>query len=185
MSLLDVDIEELEDFLDEEADETLGASFDDDHMYQQFLSSLLPCTTSPVNAYESDDFFSVEDDDEFHPLVETDQIDEDQDGDEPVPKISRRELTDLLFDSSLNDVKPKSRPYPDIRPSLKYARIHGNLTSEQCIQLASQMHKHVQLVAQGIALCQCIQDGTVACKCKGKKKNCTYVSRWAMKTNAL
>lgn len=148
VSLEDIEIEDLEDFLDDEID--MPNVDDPDHLeYQRFLASLLPnATAAPFDDYAE---LAIEDE-EFEPLAEDDN-DEDDCNDEST-SISREELTDLLCDSStVTKSSPISQSLPLLQPNSKYSRIHGTVTSLQCIQLASQLHKHVQLLAQSLAIC--------------------------------
>lgn len=171
----------------------------DDDEYQRFLSSLLPHDQENLS-------FLDEEDEEYHPEEEDDD-DEDEDTvkatdprDRVAAKISKKELTELLWDSTRlglpllgsqrssvdalaavagvvngtahgppSVTEPVSRFFqPSVRPAAAptaafYRRpvdgsrqtlvgstqeLNGAIAQEQCIRLASQMHKHFQLLLQ-------------------------------------
>ncbi|RLN89121.1 hypothetical protein BBJ28_00012565 [Nothophytophthora sp. Chile5] len=94
LSLVDVPIDTLEASLPAAALES-----EDDREYQRFLASLLP--------NEQEDLaFLDEEDEEYHPDDEDDEEDDEQDDDDAQERrrvmrgISKKELTDLLLDST-------------------------------------------------------------------------------------
>ncbi|KAG7377119.1 hypothetical protein PHYPSEUDO_012142 [Phytophthora pseudosyringae] len=194
-SLVDVPIDTLEASLPDAALYLAAPETEEDHEYQRFLSSLLP--NEQVNLS-----FLDEEDEEYKPEEEEDEH-EDEDARRG---ISKKELTDLLLDSTHmtfpklpaavaatvpalestrdellsvdNDTgvglplaaeaageegkdvaaatKPQvvmnlSRNAPMTTPAVLRGR-PGAVTQAQCIQLASQMHKHLQLLLQSYHL---------------------------------
>ncbi|OQS01212.1 hypothetical protein ACHHYP_01788 [Achlya hypogyna] len=170
VSLVDVDIEQLENDLADDPS-YMGLDMDviqEEENYRRFLTSLLP------NASSDDDdlsFLCDDDDDEYHPHEEDDD-EEDDDDDVHGPhrhpdmanSISKSELSGLLWDSSKIDflplpaiptttdeaAKPAEAParpksFVQIQPNRHWK---GSLTKAQLTQLASQMHKHYQLLCQ-------------------------------------
>ncbi|GAB9462533.1 hypothetical protein Gpo141_00000022 [Globisporangium polare] len=215
-SLVDVPIDTLESFLPDAVEPILGE--EQDREYQRFLSSLLPQEQENLS-------FLDEEDEEYEPPEDEDEDDAEVASDNAkermTVKISKKELTELLWDSSRLGVSlsgppgnissssigdhgqmlsaiggftgapafngpgmgmpalvpapggmaagnPPSAPMlfpppPIVFPgSLRFLRpgdgtqppqdLHGTITQEQCIQLASQMHKHVQLLLQNLHL---------------------------------
>ncbi|GLE07259.1 hypothetical protein PINS_up017319 [Pythium insidiosum] len=206
-SLANVPIDELESLLPPEPTDADDRAHEEE--YQRFLSSLLPTVDEGDNLS-----FLDEEDEEYHPDEDEDEEDEEEDGEgdsndplnssssqavasrastqsqqspEPSVRISKKELTELLWDSTQikvpptfshqtstsgtatpvasqgdgNDrsnptLPPKAKRPPAARPaSIESQRtaaalkeIHGTIAQAQCIQLASQMHKHFQLLLQ-------------------------------------
>ncbi|KAH9115875.1 hypothetical protein AeMF1_010128 [Aphanomyces euteiches] len=161
VSLVDVDIEQLESFLDDDPS-YLGLDMEvieEEENYRRFLMSLLP----NVDAEDELSFLS-EEDDEYQPLEDDDEGDDEDDvvDTEDIPKS---ELSGLLWDSS--NVKlpettaaaassttalpsaAKTSTYVSIQPG---AHLKGSLTQQQMAHLASQMHKHFQLLCQSMLL---------------------------------
>ncbi|KDO32308.1 hypothetical protein SPRG_02787 [Saprolegnia parasitica CBS 223.65] len=168
VSLVDVDIEQLEGDLADDPS-CMGLDMDvikEEENYRRFLTSLLP------NASSDDDdlsFLCDDDDEEYHP--HDDDGDDEYDDEHKQSRhadmansISKSELSGLLWDSSNLDFVPApppdeaheappsaSRPKPmtssfvQIQPNGHWK---GSLTKAQLTQLASQMHKHYQLLCQ-------------------------------------
>ncbi|KAI9922248.1 hypothetical protein PsorP6_001683 [Peronosclerospora sorghi] len=173
-SLVDVPLDTLEACLplDHEATGDTAA----DREYQRFLSSLVPHEQENLS-------FLDEEDEEYRP---DDDDDGEHEDDEARRGVSKKELTDLLLDSthvSKVPVRPlgvlekrtpddgrarNERPGPPPLPrsasepqapaskphyseykmaAIASARARG-ISQPQCIQLASQMHKHLQLLLQ-------------------------------------
>ncbi|OWZ18958.1 hypothetical protein PHMEG_0006861 [Phytophthora megakarya] len=106
---------------------------EEDREYQRFLSSLLP--NEQVNLS-----FLDEEDEEYRPEEEEDE----QEDEDARRGISKKELTDLLLDST-------HMTFPKLSATAIPAMLRGRpeaVTQAQCIQLASQMHKHLQLLLQ-------------------------------------
>ncbi|KAF0689775.1 Aste57867_18794 [Aphanomyces stellatus] len=161
VSLVNVEIEELESFLDDDPS-YLGLDMEvieEEENYRRFLTSLLP------NVGTEDDLsFLSEEDDEYEPHDEDDDVDEEEDAvdTEDIPKS---ELSGLLWDSSnakLHDTaassgaallpaaaKTSTSSFVSIQPG---APLKGSLTQQQMAHLASQMHKHFQLLCQSMLL---------------------------------
>ncbi|KAG6623839.1 SANT/Myb domain [Phytophthora cinnamomi] len=191
-SLVDVPIDTLEASLPDAALEA-AVETEEDREYQRFLSSLLP------NEQENLSFLD-EEDEEYRP----DDEEDDHEDEDARRGISKKELTDLLLDSTLTFTKlstagaavavavaPAPEPpredvltvdnsdvsalpvattatavVPDATAATKspmamnltdsapaMLRGHrGAVTQTQCIQLASQMHKHLQLLLQSYHL---------------------------------
>ncbi|KAE8890079.1 hypothetical protein PF005_g23507 [Phytophthora fragariae] len=188
-SLVDVPIDTLEASLPDAALEA-AAETEEDREYQRFLSSLLP------NEQE-DLLFLDEEDEEYRP----DEEEDDHEDEDAKRGISKKELTDLLLDSThmtfpklpavaaaapvapaleqvrrddvltveggdatlpvsaatsavSDDVDVVTATPPPVAMKLTASvpamlRGHrGAVTQKQCIQLASQMHKHLQLLLQ-------------------------------------
>ncbi|RHY08687.1 hypothetical protein DYB25_001813 [Aphanomyces astaci] len=164
VSLVDVEIEELESFLDDDPS-YLGLDMDvieEEENYRRFLTSLLPSVDEDDNLS-----FLSEEDDEYHPHDDDDDVDDDEDavdGDD----IPKSELSGLLWDSSNvkvpNDTPSSSTimanllPPSTSKPSSSFvsiqpgAQLKGSLTPRQMAHLASQMHKHFQLLCQSMLL---------------------------------
>ncbi|GMF51497.1 unnamed protein product [Phytophthora fragariaefolia] len=189
-SLVDVPIDTLEASLPDAALEPTAAETEEDREYQRFLSSLLP------NEQENLSFLD-EEDEEYRP----DEDEDDHEDEDARRGISKKELTDLLLDSthmafpklpavaavaamsavavppaleprrddmltaessdaaaSFAPTDPEAakvaatkppvpmKPPPSVPAMLRGHR--GAITQTQCIQLASQMHKHLQLLLQ-------------------------------------
>ncbi|KAL3672388.1 hypothetical protein V7S43_003073 [Phytophthora oleae] len=183
-SLVNVPIDTLEASLPDTALDLAVPETEEDREYQRFLSSLLP--------NEQENFslsFLDEEDEEYKPEEEED----DHDDEEARRGISKKELTDLLLDST-HMTFPKlpavATPVPNLEPNRSELLSVGNgsdgvpigstgevsaamkpsmmnfthdvsvsiptvlrgrpgaVTQAQCIQLASQMHKHLQLLLQ-------------------------------------
>jgi hypothetical protein len=161
-----------------------AAETEEDREYQRFLSSLLP------NEQENLSFLD-EEDEEYRP----DEEEDDHEDEDARRGISKKELTDLLLDSTHMTFPklPAAQPNRDelmvdktvgatvsaaVAPASTVAatattqpaamKLTGNLppsaipamfrgrpgavTQAQCIQLASQMHKHLQLLLQSYHL---------------------------------
>lgn len=158
---------------------------EEDREYQRFLSSLLP------NEQENLSFLD-EEDEEYRP----DEDDDEHEDDEARRGVSKKELTDLLLDSThmtfpktpgIVPLEPRKEVangpngsdgilavpslvmeegtmeigsnMPGVKdPSLMdttppaFQGRQGAVTQAQCIQLASQMHKHLQLLLQSYHL---------------------------------
>uniref|UniRef100_A0AAV1T0Y7 Myb-like domain-containing protein n=1 Tax=Peronospora matthiolae TaxID=2874970 RepID=A0AAV1T0Y7_9STRA len=196
-SLVDVSIDTLEASLVDAAPLDLGGHAfaergEDDQEYQRFLSSLLPNEKVDLS-------FLDEEDEEYRP--EGDE-DEDQEDDDARQGISKKELTELLLDSTrmtslsvlpaatvepkdVNGVVASERADDNgnevaalsetsgeggrkVRPAVAEPGMKtGNalvtipavrrgrpvtVSQTRCIQLASQMHKHLQLLLQSYHL---------------------------------
>ncbi|KAG6958527.1 hypothetical protein JG688_00010488 [Phytophthora aleatoria] len=190
-SLVDVPIDTLEASLPDAALELEAPETEEDREYQRFLSSLLP--NEQVNLS-----FLDEEDEEYKPEEEED----DHEDEDARRGISKKELTDLLLDSThmtfpklpvaiaatvptlepnreellavdnssegvlpisasvAGDVgkevaaafkQPAVMNFTQSTPAVLRGR-PGAVTQEQCIQLASQMHKHLQLLLQSYHL---------------------------------
>ncbi|RLN80358.1 hypothetical protein BBJ28_00012613 [Nothophytophthora sp. Chile5] len=228
LSLVDVPIDALEASLPATAADYAALESEDDREYQRFLASLLP--------NEQEDLaFLDEEDEEYHPDDEDDEEDDERDDDDAQERrrmmrgISKKELTDLLLDSTTlpfpvatlpvsnvavatteeilgDEARPRlgggsmaagpnhasvqtplAASFPSIAagdkndvisevrsgsvpikrasavqnlgsaaaPAFRQRSsrgLHGTATQEQCIQLASQMHKHLQLLLQSYHL---------------------------------
>ncbi|GMF30807.1 unnamed protein product [Phytophthora lilii] len=181
-SLVDVPIDTLEASLPDAALEHAAPESEEDREYQRFLSSLLP------NEQENLSFLD-EEDEEYRPEEEDDEHDED----DARRGISKKELTDLLLDSTHMTFPKGPAVAPPLKPSraevlvetgdtlrpvaaavdeeaaakqpvmnltanvpvTKPAELRGQrgaVSQAQCIQLASQMHKHLQLLLQSYHL---------------------------------
>ncbi|CAI5742704.1 unnamed protein product [Hyaloperonospora brassicae] len=196
-SLVDVPMDTLEASLVDAAPLALGGhalvdSSEDDREYQRFLTTLLPNEQMDLS-------FLDEEDEEYRP--EGDE-DDDQEDDDARQGISKKELTDLLLDSTRmtslaaspavtiepkgdNEVVgatlavdnqnerryhcgtrceggrkgimaaaepgPKTNSTPVTIPAVQQGR-SVTVSRTQCIQLASQMHKHLQLLLQSYHL---------------------------------
>ncbi|DAZ95827.1 TPA: hypothetical protein N0F65_008546 [Lagenidium giganteum] len=192
LSLVDVTIDALEaDLPDAHMALDLGA---DELEYQRFLASLLP------QEEENLDFLD-EEDEEYHPDEDDEEDDREnggaaEDDDRHRARISKKELTDLLWDStrtklsmpfptnkharrkpgaiapartiaSAGDAGTANRPATDtsdgptpplpmpirrhkhgVERTMSLVELRGSVSQEQCIKLASQMHKHFQLLLQ-------------------------------------
>lgn len=189
-SLVDVPIDTLEASLPDAPLDLAVPETEEDREYQRFLSSLLP--NEQVNLS-----FLDEEDEEYKPEEEED----DHEDEETRRGISKKELTDLLLDSThmtfpklptaisavptfdstrdepltfnnasegvvpnaasvAGDVgkdttaatkSPMMLNFSQSMPAVLRGR-PGAVTQEQCIQLASQMHKHLQLLLQSYHL---------------------------------
>ncbi|KAL4176388.1 hypothetical protein KRP22_001331 [Phytophthora ramorum] len=172
-SLVDVPIDTLEASLPDTAQ--TAPDTEEDREYQRFLSSLLPTEQENLS-------FLDEEDEEYRPEEEED----DHEDEDTRRGISKKELTDLLLDST-------NMTFPKLPVALEPARDNvmavdtrdavlpvaasadvtaagptrklpvmmnlpvlrgqqGAVTQAQCIQLASQMHKHLQLLLQSYHL---------------------------------
>lgn len=187
---------------------------EEDSEYQRFLSSLLPHEQENLS-------FLDEEDEEYRPEEDDDEEEDEEDAaavanrrDRVTVKISKKELTDLLWDSTrLGLPLPGTRASVDTLPLFSGAaldagslvgkssepaggdslqlpaanplasvlfqphvrmpapawlprrpsdgsvpipppvqELHGAISQEQCIHLASQMHKHFQLLLQSFHL---------------------------------
>ncbi|TDH70866.1 hypothetical protein CCR75_005598 [Bremia lactucae] len=171
VSLADVSIDTLEASLPDPALELT----EEDREYQRFLSSLLPTEQENLS-------FLDEEDEEYKP----EEDDDEHEDDEGRRGISKKELTELLLDSThmtfptpsvaqtltkpitdslksiqdapvpvdrRNDLMTRTwrRSLPDTTLALLRGR-RGTISQLQCIQLASQMHKHLQLLWQSYHL---------------------------------
>ncbi|TMW63824.1 hypothetical protein Poli38472_002765 [Pythium oligandrum] len=198
LSLVDVALDTLESFLPPDPVESLLGDQKDDE-YQRFLASLLPTMDDHLS-------FLDEEDEEYHP-DEDDDDDEDYDeedrgnrtlssplamvNEEQSVRVSKKELTALLWDSTMLKVPPTfthpsesmtsmptgstprgARPRTELPPSQTSVKsshksnaeeavftdeeddravlqnLQGKVDQAQCIHLASQMHKHMQLLLQ-------------------------------------
>ncbi|ETI40369.1 hypothetical protein F441_14105 [Phytophthora nicotianae CJ01A1] len=185
-SLVDVPIDTLEASLPDAPLDLGVPETEEDREYQRFLSSLLP--NEQVNLS-----FLDEEDEEYKPEEE----EEDHEDEEARRGISKKELTDLLLDSTqmtfpklpaavpalestrdepltVDNVSegmipiaasvagdlgknnattksPRVMSFSQTTPAV-LRRKPGAVTQEQCIQLASQMHKHLQLLLQSYHL---------------------------------
>ncbi|RHY30636.1 hypothetical protein DYB32_007379 [Aphanomyces invadans] len=165
VSLVNVEIEELESFLDDDPS-YLGLDMDvieEEENYRRFLTSLLPNVDDEENLS-----FLSEEDDEYQPHEEDEDADDDEDAVD-TDDIPKSELSGLLWDSSKLKVceagttsamanllpatsssKPSSgSSFVSIQPG---SQLKGSLTPQQMAHLASQMHKHFQLLCQSMLL---------------------------------
>ncbi|OQR81928.1 hypothetical protein THRCLA_11282, partial [Thraustotheca clavata] len=170
VSLVDVDIEQLEGDLADDPS-YLGLNMDiiqEEENYRRFLTSLVP------NGDDDLSFLCEEDDEEYHPHEEDEEDDEDEDDDarhhqqqDLTNSISKAELSGLLWDSSNIDVvlgsneaktpveiPQKTAPSSTFRQIQPNGHSKGSLNKAQLTQLASQMHKHYQLLCQMTLLSQ-------------------------------
>lgn len=199
---------------------------EEDREYQRFLSSLLP--------NEQENFslsFLDEEDEEYKPEEEED----DHEDEEAKRGISKKELTDLLLDSThmtfpklptvatpvpnleshkneifvgngseamlpvassgdvgngcSADIKPPvmnfTRDVPVNIPAVLRGR-PGAVTQAQCIQLASQMHKHLQLLLQTYHLLASKPPSPVLSECRAMMEELQQRGEKALKyKNAL
>lgn len=189
-SLVDVPIDTLEASLPDAEPELTTTETEEDREYQRFLSSLLPTEQENLS-------FLDEEDEEYKPEEEED----DQEDEETRRGISKKELTDLLLDSThvaypmLPTPIAAALPAEPCRDEVLNVDINdevalptagsidgeismnnadgvsqlvkmnltrqmaastpvmlrdrpGAVTQAQCIQLASQMQKHLQLLLQ-------------------------------------
>ncbi|CAH0485320.1 unnamed protein product [Peronospora farinosa] len=182
-SLVDVPIDTLEASLPLDHNQATAETAED-REYQRFLSSLLP--NEQVNLS-----FLDEEDEEYRPEEEEEEHEEE----ETRRGISKKELTDLLLDSthmsfpilSGGTLEPKKDDMlldtdnineavlstagtgeeKDLATALKPGNVASSMAAHlpaglrgrsaavsqaQCIQLASQMHKHLQLLLQSYHL---------------------------------
>uniref|UniRef100_K3X6L6 Uncharacterized protein n=1 Tax=Globisporangium ultimum (strain ATCC 200006 / CBS 805.95 / DAOM BR144) TaxID=431595 RepID=K3X6L6_GLOUD len=94
LSLVDVPIDTLESYLPDTVEPILGE--EEDHEYQRFLSSLLPQDQENLS-------FLDEEDEEYEPEEEDDDDVDTATGnatERMTVKISKKELTELLWDST-------------------------------------------------------------------------------------
>ncbi|CEG45484.1 SANT/Myb domain [Plasmopara halstedii] len=194
-SLVDVQIDTLEASLCDVELELMSTETEEDREYQRFLSSLVPTEQENLS-------FLDEEDEEYKP----DEEEDDQEDEVTRRGISKKELTDLLLDSThmtfLKTPTPIAAAVPALEPIQDTLLIENNnykvtppssssiggvnlkkvstgaeqqakknftrhlpvstpaelrgrpgaVTEAQCIQLASQMHKHLQLLLQSYHL---------------------------------